>query len=63
MRNFRLFYLTFPNLLEIQQTVSAKLTWTHFQLIISVSDEAARNYYLKALRSSTSFYIISIYTG
>jgi len=47
IRNFRRFYLTFPNLVEIQQTVSAKLTWSHFQLLMRISDEAARNYYLK----------------
>ncbi len=32
---------------EIQQTVSAKLSWSHFQLIMRVSDKAARAYYLK----------------
>ncbi|MDV3662429.1 hypothetical protein CMU70_18510 [Elizabethkingia anophelis] len=47
IRNFRLFYLTFPNLSEIQQTVSAKLNWSHFQLIMRVSDQGARAYYLK----------------
>jgi len=47
IRSFRLFYLTFPNQNQIQQTVSAKLSWSHFQLIMRVSDSNARAYYLK----------------
>jgi len=47
IRSFRLFYLTFPNQNQIQQTVSAKLSWSHFQLIMRVSDSNARQYYLK----------------
>ena len=47
IRSFRLFYLTFPNQNQIQQTVSAKLSWSHFQLIMRVSDSKARAYYLK----------------
>lgn len=47
IRNFRLFYLTFPAIYQIQQTLSAKLTWSHFQLLMRVNDKNARNYYLK----------------
>ena len=47
VRNFRKFYLTFPNYQEIQQTVSAKLSWSHFQLIMRVSNKKARVFYLK----------------
>src|SRR5690606_2278075 len=47
IRNFRLFYLTFPDFPQIQQTVSAKLTWSHFQLLMRVNNDNARNYYLK----------------
>lgn len=46
LRNFRQFYLTFSDL-EIWQTVSAKLNWSHYQCIMRVSDPDARNYYLK----------------
>jgi len=47
IRNFRLFYLTFPAISQIQQTLSAKLTWSHFQLLMRINDKNARNYYLK----------------
>jgi len=46
LRNFRLFYITFPEN-SIWQTVSAKLSWSHFQLVLKISNEEARNYYLK----------------
>lgn len=45
IRNFRKFYLTFPEI-EIWQTLSAKLSWSHFQLIMSVSDVNAQRHYL-----------------
>lgn len=45
VRNFRQFYLTFPDF-EIWQPLIAKLSWTHFQRIIRVTNEKARNYYL-----------------
>ncbi|WP_188507903.1 DUF1016 N-terminal domain-containing protein [Parapedobacter pyrenivorans] len=38
---------TFPDEGQIQQTLSAKLSWSHFQLIMRVSDPKARQYYLK----------------
>lgn len=58
IRNIRNFYLTFPALLSIRQTVSAesensmlrtifsKLSWSHFQAVLRVSNEKARMYYL-----------------
>ena len=46
IRNFRLFYLTFPDLIQIQQTMSAELSWSHFQSLMRVSDSHARKYYL-----------------
>lgn len=58
IRNFRQFYLTFPHLLLIRQTPSGELTefnshipaelsWSHYQLIMRVSDKNAQDYYLK----------------
>jgi predicted nuclease of restriction endonuclease-like (RecB) superfamily len=46
LRNFRSFYLTFPTLEQIRQTLSAELSWSHFQVIMRVPDEKARMYYL-----------------
>jgi hypothetical protein len=42
---FKQFYLTFSNL-EILQTVSAKLSWSHFQRVLKVANPEARQYYL-----------------
>ena len=39
----RRFYLSYP----IWQTVSAKLNWSHFILLISISDESTRKFYEK----------------
>ncbi len=46
LRNFRQFYLTYPDK-EICYTVCSKLTWSHNRLIMRVESETARNYYLK----------------
>ena len=46
LRNFRQFYLTYPNP-EICYALRSKLTWTHHRLIMRVDDSNARNYYLK----------------
>ena len=46
LRNFRQFYLTFPEE-EIYYTLCSKLTWSHNRLIMRVSDSKARAYYLK----------------
>ncbi|MFC2553071.1 MAG: YhcG family protein [Rodentibacter sp.] len=45
IRNFRQFYLMFPNL-DIWKSVISKLTWTHIQRVLKVSNEQARRYYL-----------------
>jgi len=41
---FRQFYLTFP---EIFHTPCGILTWSHYRRLLSVSNEAARNWYIK----------------
>ncbi len=41
LRNMRQFYLTFP----ICQTLSSKLSWSHYQLLMRIEDKAARQYY------------------
>lgn len=46
IRNFRQFHLTFPEL-EIRKTLFSKLSWSHFQRVLKVSNEKARMYYLK----------------
>ena len=46
LRNFRQFYLTYPDP-EICYTVCSKLTWSHNRLIMRVDDKDARNFYLK----------------
>jgi len=58
LREFRQFYQTFPDLLQIGQTPSdlsdeniwrtsfAKLHWSHYQRVLRVADEKARMYYL-----------------
>lgn len=42
----RQFYATFPDF-EIVRTLSAQLSWSHFQRVLKVSDEKARLYYLR----------------
>ncbi len=46
LRNFRQFYLTYPNQ-KICYTLCSKLTWSHNRLIMRVNDNNARNWYLK----------------
>lgn len=41
LRNMRRFYLTFP----IQETVSLKLSWSHYNLLTSVENDKARAWY------------------
>ncbi|MEQ1734487.1 MAG: DUF1016 N-terminal domain-containing protein, partial [Bacteroidia bacterium] len=43
---FRKFYITFPEF-EILQTLSAKLSWSHYQLIMGVASADAQRYYLE----------------
>ncbi len=45
LRNFRQFYLTYPDP-EICYTVCSKLSWSHNRLIMRVDDPKARAYYL-----------------
>lgn len=45
LREIRQFYLTFPEI-EKWRTLSAKLSWSHFQRVLKVSNEKARMYYL-----------------
>ena len=45
LREIRQFYLMFSDF-EKWRTVSAKLTWSHFQKVLRVSDEEARIFYL-----------------
>jgi len=46
LRNFRQFYLTYPNK-QICYTVCSKLSWSHNRLIMRVENAKARNYYLR----------------
>lgn len=46
LREYRQFYIYLSDL-EKWRTVYAKLNWSHFQRVLRVSDEKARNYYLK----------------
>jgi predicted nuclease of restriction endonuclease-like (RecB) superfamily len=42
LRYIRLFYNTFP----IRDALRHELTWTHYRLLLKVSDKAAREYYI-----------------
>ena len=42
LRYMRQFYITFP----IWQSVSAKLSWTHYIILLKVSDNKAREFYI-----------------
>jgi len=51
LRSMRQFYIAFPK----WQTVSAKLSWSHYQLIMRVENKEAREYYIKeAIKSNWS---------
>jgi len=57
LKNFRLFYLVFPEVfqqnsianpdLPIRQTLSDELSWSHFCLLIRVENQVAREFYMK----------------
>lgn len=49
IRNMRQFYLSYP----IWQTVSAKLSWSHYLHFIKVSNIKAREYYTELLNYET----------
>jgi len=45
LRDFRQFYLTFQNG-DIWHTACAKLTWSHFRLLMRLADKEVRQYYM-----------------
>ncbi len=45
LKNFRQFYLTFPEN-EIRYTLRSELTWSHYRLIMRVDNPKARKYYI-----------------
>ncbi len=47
LRNFRQFYLTFPDFAQFATHCVANLTWTHIRLIMRLENEDERNYYLQ----------------
>ncbi len=52
IRNFRQFFLIFPDFPN-WKTVSAKLNWSHFQLVLKLTDHKARIYYLNEAAENT----------
>ncbi|HEY5510137.1 MAG TPA: PDDEXK nuclease domain-containing protein [Prolixibacteraceae bacterium] len=50
LKNFRQFYLTYPDY-EKSYAVRSLLTWTHHRLIMRVQNPDARDYYLKECES------------
>jgi predicted nuclease of restriction endonuclease-like (RecB) superfamily len=46
LKNFRQFYLTFPDS-EKSYALRSQLTWTHYRLIMRVESQTAREYYLQ----------------
>ena len=48
IRNMRQFYISFP----IWQTVSAKLTWSHYILLLKLNNNEAREWYINETASS-----------
>ncbi len=52
IRKYRQFYLTFPSL-ENWPTLSTKLQWSHFEIVMRVPDENARIYYLNEAAQNT----------
>ena len=45
LKNFRQFYLTFPDTGK-SYALRSQLTWTHWRLLMRVEDPAARDYYI-----------------
>lgn len=50
LKNFRQFYLTFPDL-EKSYTLRSELGWSHYRLIMRVADTQARDYYIQEAAS------------
>ena len=48
LQNMRVFYLRYP----ICQTLSGKLSWSHYCELLSISDEAKRSFYEKECANS-----------
>lgn len=46
LKNFRQFYLTFPDE-EKRYTLRSELSWSHYRLIMRVQDPEARGYYIR----------------
>lgn len=46
LKNFRLFYLTFPDF-QKSYAVRSLLSWSHYRLIMRVEGEPARKYYIR----------------
>ncbi|MCC7190632.1 MAG: DUF1016 family protein [Anaerolineales bacterium] len=46
LKNFRLFYLTFPDF-QKSYAVRSLLSWSHYRLIMRVEGEPAREYYIR----------------
>lgn len=51
LKNFRQFYLTFPNFDELATRCVANLSWTHVRLIMRLESTAERHYYLQEASS------------
>lgn len=57
LRNFRQFYLTFPEIcqpiqsndsnLQKRYTLCSELSWSHFRMLMRVENQAAREFYMK----------------
>jgi predicted nuclease of restriction endonuclease-like (RecB) superfamily len=57
LKNFRQFYLVFPELfaanilanseMQIRQTLSSELSWSHYSLLMRVENPKAREFYMK----------------
>ena len=45
LKNFRQFYLTFPDF-EKSYALRSQLTWTHWRMVMRVEDTSAREYYI-----------------
>ena len=46
LRNFRQFYLSFPESGKIRYALRSELSWTHYRLIMRVDNPLAREYYM-----------------